>query len=100
LGDLWPPKTLQLNFGFGSVTNKNLDKNTPCQIEEYISKRLLTGTKPTYNEHKKTQEKVFVGCNAGGYNFTFFFFAPLPKTSHVRFVPVSDHLGNALLFHD
>jgi hypothetical protein len=53
--DLGPPKTLQPNFGFGSVMNKNFNENTPHQIEEYISKRLLTGTKPTYNEHKKAQ---------------------------------------------
>ncbi len=44
LGDLGPPKTLQPNFGFKPVTNKNFDENTPCQIEQYISKRSLTGT--------------------------------------------------------
>jgi hypothetical protein len=58
LGDLGPPKTFQPNFGFGSVTNKNFDENTPHQIKEYMSKRLPTGTKPTYDEHKKTQKKV------------------------------------------
>ncbi len=62
MGDLGPPITLQPNFDFGSVTNKNFDDNTPCQIEEYISKRSLTGTKPTYNEHEKTRKKVLVGC--------------------------------------
>ncbi len=55
LGDLGPPKTLQPNFGFGSVTNKNFDENTFCQIEQYISKRSLTGTKPTYDKHEKTR---------------------------------------------
>jgi hypothetical protein len=74
LGDLGPPKTLQPNFDFGSVRNKNFDENTPCQIKEYISKRLLiiskrllTGTKPTYNEHEKTQKKVLVGCKDRPY---------------------------------
>jgi hypothetical protein len=47
--------------------NKNFDKNTPLQIEEYISKRSLTGTKPTQDEHKKTQTKKIVGC--GGIDF-------------------------------
>jgi hypothetical protein len=30
-----PLKTLQPNFGFGSVTNKNFDKSTHPQIEQY-----------------------------------------------------------------
>ncbi len=76
MGDLGPPKTLKPNFGFGSVTNKNFDENTPPQIEEYISKRLLTGTKPEYDKHEKTRKNVLVGCkdqpDANGYSFTFF----------------------------
>ncbi len=34
LWDLGPAKTLQPNFGFVSVTNKNFDKNSPCWIEK------------------------------------------------------------------
>jgi hypothetical protein len=32
--------------------------------------------------------------------FLFLFFHSFAKMSYVRFVPVGDHLGNALLFHD
>jgi hypothetical protein len=35
---------------------------SPNQEIHIVSKRLLSGTKPTYNEHEKTQKKVLVGC--------------------------------------
>ncbi len=60
-------KAGQLTSPFGSVMNKNFDKNSPCQIDQQISKRSLTGTKPTYNEHKKTWKKVFVDCKDQPY---------------------------------
>jgi hypothetical protein len=46
---------LQPNFGFVSVTNKNTKKNSHHQSETKIAKRLLTGTKPTYDEIKNTE---------------------------------------------
>jgi hypothetical protein len=55
-------------------------------------------------KNKKTQPTAAVSFfpNAGGYNFTFFFFffRSFAKISYVRFVPVGDHFGNTLLFHD
>jgi hypothetical protein len=54
-------KTLQPNFGFVSVTNKNVGKYSPCQTETKIAKRLLTGAKPAHDKNEKTRKKVFVG---------------------------------------
>ena len=41
-----------------------------------------------------------VTCKAGGYRLPFFFRPLFAETSYVRFVPASDHLGIACLFHD
>jgi hypothetical protein len=56
LVDLGLTKTLKKN-GFVSVANKNIGKNTLCQTETKIAKRLPTGTKPTYDETEKYRKK-------------------------------------------
>ncbi len=43
-------KSLQPKFGFVSVTNENSGENSNCQTKIKIAKRLLTGTKLTYDE--------------------------------------------------
>jgi hypothetical protein len=56
--DLGPTKTFQPNLFFFSVTNQNVNKNSPCQSETKIAKhRLLVQNLLTYNINKKKRKK-------------------------------------------
>ena len=63
------------------------------------SRASTKGTYDSFGEKKKEKKKKCVRCKAGGYSLPFF--RPLfAETSYVRFVPASDYLGIAFLFHD
>jgi hypothetical protein len=77
-----PPKLFVLFFF--SVTNQNCYQNSHRQSETKIAKTLLTGTKATYDEIKKKEKQVSVGCKDRHKskilfrdNFTFYFFSLL-----------------------
>jgi hypothetical protein len=61
LVDLGPTKTLQPKFGVVSVMNENSGENSFRQTETKIAEKLLTGTKPTYDEIEKDRKNVFAG---------------------------------------